>query len=123
MKKIIIAEDSSVIQNIAKKVLQFQNYDIVTVKTGKEFLEKIETQQFDIILLDINIPIVDGMECAKRVRAATGNVNQNIPILAVTGNDKNYTMEDFNAVGINNFLLKPLNFDVLVSMVKQYAND
>jgi len=116
-KRILVAEDSSVIQNITKKVLQFQNYEIVSVKNGQQVLDILESEHFDAILLDINMPVMDGMECAKQVRALADPVKSKIPIIAITGNAKNYTMDDFRAVGINEYLPKPLNFDNLVSTV------
>ncbi len=118
-KKILVAEDSSVIQNITRKVLQFQNYEIISVKNGKQVLEQLEKDDFDAILLDINMPVMDGMECAKRVRALSDKKKAAIPIIAITGNAKNYSMDDFKAVGIDEYLPKPLNFDNLVNTVNR----
>ena len=56
MKKIIVAEDSSVIQNLTKKILQIQNYEIIGVKNGIQVLEKLDNDHFDLILMDINMP-------------------------------------------------------------------
>lgn len=118
-KKILVAEDSSVIQNITRKVLQFQNYEIISVKNGKQVLEQLEQSDFDALLLDINMPVMDGMECAKKVRALGDKKKSSIPIIAITGNAKNYSMEDFKAVGIDEYLPKPLNFDNLVNTVNR----
>jgi len=121
MKRIIIAEDSSVIQNLTKKILQIQNFEITSVKNGQEVLELLEAQHFDLILMDINMPMMDGMECAKAIRGMSDPLKSKIPILAITGNAKNYSIEDFKEVGINEYIPKPLNFDVLVDKVKMYT--
>lgn len=121
-KKVLVAEDSSVIQNITKKVLQFQNYDIISVKNGKQVLDIMETQDIDVILLDINMPVMDGMQCARSIRSLSDPKKSQVPIIAITGNAKNYTMEDFKAVGINEYLPKPLNFDQLVTTVNQLTS-
>lgn len=118
-KKVLIAEDSSVIQNIAKKVLEFQNFDIFSAKNGKEVLSKLATESYDVILMDINMPQMDGMECAKQIRALEDETKSLIPIIAITGNAKNYSMEDFKAVGINEYVPKPINFDNLIELVKK----
>ena len=118
-KKVLIAEDSSVIQNIAKKVLEFQNFDITSAKNGKEVLSKMANEHFDIILMDINMPQMDGMECAKQIRALTDTTKSQIPIIAITGNAKNYSMDDFKAVGINEYIPKPIDFDSLIETVKK----
>ena len=117
-KKVLIAEDSSVIQNLTKKILQIQNYQIFSAKNGLEVLSMLENDYFDVILMDINMPKMDGMECAEKVRALADPKKSQIPIVAITGNARNYTMEEFKNAGINEYLQKPLNFDSLVETVK-----
>ena len=121
MKKIIIAEDSSVIQNLTRKILQIQNYEITSAKNGLDVLKLLEKNDFDLILMDINMPKMDGMECARVIRKMD-NAKGKIPIIAITGNAMNYSMQDFNDAGINEFVPKPLNFDVLVDMVKKHTS-
>ena len=121
-KKIIVAEDSSVIQNLTKKILSQMNYEIVSVKNGQQVIDLLEEQNYDLILLDIHMPVMDGMECAAKVRNMENEV-KDIPIIAITGNANNYSMKDFENVGINDFLPKPLNYDNLVEMVKKYVED
>jgi hypothetical protein len=122
-KKIIIAEDSSVIQNLTKKILSIQSYEIVSVKNGQEVLKKLEEDIFDLVLLDINMPVMDGVECAKRIRESSNENIKNIPIIAISGNARNYSMEDFKAMGINDYLPKPLDYDQMVEKVHQYTNN
>ena len=120
-KKVLIAEDSSVIQNLTKKILQFQNFEISTVKNGKEVMKALEKETFDVILLDINMPQMDGIECAKAIRQLPDAAKAKTPIIAITGNAKNYTEEDFKNVGINEFIPKPLDFDRVVLSVKKWT--
>lgn len=121
-KKVLVAEDSSVIQNLTKKVLQFQNYDIDSVKNGEEVLKAIKTNEYDIILMDIGMPKMDGMECTRQIRALDDKQKANIPIVAITGNAKNYSEEEFTNVGINEYIQKPINFDHLVEVVKKFTS-
>lgn len=121
-KKILIAEDSSVILNLTKKILMQQNFEIVTVKNGKSVLEKLGEETFDLILMDINMPVLDGVETTKRIREMKDKSISKLPIFAITGNALNYSIEEFKAVGINEYLQKPLDFDRLVSLVNQYTN-
>lgn len=121
-KKILIAEDSSVILNLTKKILMQQDFDIVTVKNGKAVLEKLENETFDLILMDINMPILDGMETTRKIREMRDSKISSLPIFAITGNASNYSIDEFKAVGINEYLQKPLDFDRLVTLVNQYTN-
>lgn len=118
MKKVLIGEDSSVIQNLAKKILEFQNFEITSAKNGEEVLKMLGTKEFDVVLLDINMPVMDGMECIKTIRAMKNEKLAKIPVVAITGNARNYTKQDFDDAGFNEMLAKPLNFDQLVSTVK-----
>lgn len=115
-KKVLIAEDSSVIQNLARKILQSQNFEITAVKNGQQVLDKMEKDSFDVIVMDINMPIMDGMQCAERIRDRKDEKAQT-PIIVISGNARNYTEEDFDRIGVNAYLQKPLNFDELVEKV------
>ncbi len=120
-KTILIAEDSSVILNLTKKILELQKYKILTAKNGGEVMKQVGSTKIDVILMDLNIPVKSGMECTKEIRANEDKQIANIPIIAVTGNANNYSMEDFKEAGINAYLPKPLDFDMLVQTVKQYT--
>ena len=118
-KKVLVAEDSSVIQNLTKKILEFQNFEIISAKNGKDVLSILAVQDIDLVLMDINMPIMDGMECAREIRALKDATKSGVPIIAITGNAKNYSVDDFKKVGINEYMQKPLNFDALVDKVKE----
>lgn len=119
---ILIAEDSSVILSLTRKILQLQNYNILTAKNGREVLQRVEEAPIDLILLDINIPIMNGMDVARAIRSHANQQVTKTPIVAITGNANNYTMEQFREAGINDYLPKPLDFDQLVDTVKRYTN-
>ena len=121
-KKILIAEDSSVILNLTKKILVQQHYEIDAAKDGEEVLKKLADQNYDLILMDINIPKIDGMECTKQIRAMADSSKSSTPIFAITGNARNYSEEDFAAVGINEYLQKPIDFDQLVELTAKYLD-
>jgi two-component system, cell cycle response regulator DivK len=121
-KKVLIAEDSSVIQNLTKKILQFQNFEISSAKNGQKVLDLVQNEEFDILLLDINMPIMDGMECARQIRSLGNKEKSGIPIVAITGNAKNYSEDQFKEAGIDEILYKPLDFDNLVDVVKRLTN-
>ncbi|MGD1840288.1 MAG: response regulator [Thermonemataceae bacterium] len=121
-KKILIAEDSSVIQNLAKRVLSFQNFDIQIAKNGQKVLDMLQKEAFDVILLDINMPVMDGVECVKQIRALDDTQKAKTPVIAITGNAKNYTMEEFKAMGIDEYIPKPINFDILIETVRKFTS-
>ncbi len=121
-KRVLIAEDSSVIQNLARKILEFQNYEITSVKNGEQVLQIIDKEDFDILLLDINMPVMDGMECIKLIRQLPNKTKATMPVVTITGNAKNYSEEEFKTAGFDDVLVKPLNFDKLVEIVNNLTD-
>lgn len=120
-KTILIAEDSSVIQNMAKKVLETQNFKIITAKNGEKVLELLAQKEIDLLLLDLNMPVMNGVDCMKAIRALPNASKAQIPIIAITGNAAGYTPEEFKEMGFNDYIPKPINFDLLISLVKKLA--
>ncbi len=118
-RTILIAEDSSVILNLTKKILENQRYTVLLAKNGADVMKQVELHPIDGILMDINIPIKNGMECTREIRAHHDPRIARIPIIAVTGNAENYSDADFKAAGVNVYLPKPLDFDLLVRTVRE----
>ncbi len=121
-KKILVAEDSSVLLNLIKRILSEADFEIAPAKNGEQVLKIVEAEDIDLILMDINMPKVNGIECTKRIRANEDEKKQNLPIIAVTGNAMNMTEDEFTELGINDFLPKPIDFDKLVELVKKWTN-
>jgi CheY-like chemotaxis protein len=121
-RRILVVEDSSVIQSVSKTVLEFQDFDVDVAKNGEEAIEKIKETDYSIILMDIIMPKMNGIECAKRVRALKDVKKSKTPILAVTGNIRNYSLEDFQSFGINDFVEKPVDFDRLLPKLNSMIN-
>ncbi|UII29445.1 response regulator [Fulvivirga maritima] len=120
-KKILLADDSPVIQTLSKKIFQGQGYDFKGIKSGTKVLSEIEGGDYDVLILDIILPGANGMELAKKIRGLSDSKKANIPIIAISGNYKNYSKTDFDEVGINEYLIKPLDYDALVNAVKKHS--
>lgn len=119
-KKVLVAEDSSVIQNLLKKILLFENCKITSAKDGLVALEKFEANDFDLVIMDINLPSLDGLEVTRRIRAIRKKKGT-VPIIGISGNAKNLPTEIFFEAGMNEYLQKPLNYDHLIELVKKYV--
>ena len=100
-----------------RRVLQFQDFEIDTAKNGQDVLDKLKESSFDLILMDISMPVMDGLESTKAIRKLADKSKANTPIIAISGNAINYTEEDYQKAGINEFEPKPLDFDSLVSKI------
>jgi CheY-like chemotaxis protein len=120
-KTILIAEDSNVISNLTRKILEQQKYKVLLAKNGGDVLPQLEKNPVDAVLMDINIPIKDGMQCTRDIRAHANASINSLPVIVISGNANDYSMADFQAAGVTAYLPKPLNFDELVRMVRQYV--
>ena len=118
-KKVLVAEDSSVIQNLLKKILMFENCKITPAKDGQLAFDKFENDDFDLVIMDINLPTVGGLEVTRRIRAS--KKNGLVPIIGISGNAKNLPEESFFEAGMNEYLQKPLEYDKLIELVKKYV--
>lgn len=121
-KKILVGEDSSIIINLTKSVLAFENYEMKAARNGKQVLDFLEKEDFDLILMDLNMPVLNGVECTKMIRAMADPVKSKLPIIAISGNINNYTMDEFRRIGFDEFLQKPLDFDKVLATVKKYLS-
>lgn len=121
-KKILVGEDSSVIINLTKSVLSFENYEIKTARNGQQVLDMLEKEDFDLILMDISMPVLDGIACTKAIRELKNPKKSKLPIIAISGNIKNYTTDEFRKLGFDDFIQKPLNYDKLLVTVKKFLS-
>ena len=115
--KILIVEESYAIQLLTKKILEFNNWDITLAESAELALKTLEEQHFDIILMDINLPGINGMECMLLIRKLSDKIKANIPIIAVTGNSMDLTLEEYIERGFTYFLQKPAKFEVLLERI------
>lgn len=119
-KKVLVAEDSSVIQNLLKKILMFENCKITSAKDGQVAFDKFEEDDFDLVIMDINLPSLDGIEVTKKIRAIRKKKGE-VPIIGISGNAKNLPVDSFFEAGMNEYLQKPLDYDQLIELVKKYV--
>ncbi|MFC5625002.1 response regulator [Algoriphagus winogradskyi] len=119
-KKILVGEDSSVILNLTRSILSFEKYQMKAAKNGKQVLDILEKEDFDLILMDLNMPVLDGATCTKMIRELNDETKSKLPIIAITGNMNNYTMDEFRKMGFDDFIQKPLDYDRLLATVKKF---
>lgn len=115
MSKILVIEDSPMIQEILVERLLFRNYEVVVANDGQQGIEVAEQEQPDLILMDISLPVMDGWEATERIRKIESI--KNVPIIALTAHalveDRNRSL----AIGCNDFETKPINFSQLIMKI------
>ena len=117
MRRILIGEDSNVVKNITRRILSSHSYDVLGASNGQEVYDMLLKNSIDIILLDLTMPVLDGISCVEKIRNEAPKEKRDVPIIAVTGNALNLKKEDFLFNKIDDYLIKPLNYDMLLSKI------
>lgn len=116
--RILAAEDNPVNQMVLKKFLIDRlGYPVRLVSNGKQALAALEEEAFDLILMDIHMPEMDGVTAAKAIRSSGGRFGQ-VPIIALTADAAEAHVEEYKAVGIDACAEKPIKWDELDKLIK-----
>ena len=99
-------------------VLQKKLVDL-TAKNGKEAIEAIETRDYDIVLMDIEMPVMNGLETTQYIRGEMPFPKNRTVIVALTAHDPEMFFEDFKDVGFDSLLTKPYNLKNLSALIKE----
>lgn len=119
-KKIILAEDNIFNRLLATTILERYGASIFCCENGQEVLELLIKQEVDLILMDVQMPIMDGITCSKEIRKVYG---KNIPIIALTANAITGEKEKCLEAEMNDFVSKPFEEDELLIKITRLIND
>jgi CheY-like chemotaxis protein len=115
---VLVVEDNELNQLVAKGFLEYGGAAVAIANHGKEALDMLCKQSFDCVLMDIQMPVMDGLEATQMIRANPQWTN--MPVIAVTANaDQNHRDLCRNA-GMNDFLAKPIDPDLLVGTLLKW---
>lgn len=117
--RVLVADDTEVNQLLAKNQLAKLGYEPVVVKNGHEALSKATSEPFSAVLMDWHMPVMDGLEATRRIRAS-GGPGRTIPIIAVTANVLHGNRDICIEAGMNDFLTKPVGIDDLREALQRW---
>lgn len=113
MKKILIVDDEKPISDIIKFNMTKEGYEVVTAFNGREALEQFEAEQPDIIILDLMLPEIDGLEVAKTIRKTSS-----VPIIMLSAKDSEFDKVIGLELGADDYVTKPFSNRELQARVK-----
>ncbi len=118
MPKILIIDDDKAIRKTFSDILTYESYEVETAQDGQEGLQKIEENEYDVIICDIKMPKIDGMEVLERLLT----LNQEIPLVMITGHGNVETAVEAIKKGAFDFIEKPLDLNRVLITIRNAIN-
>ncbi|WP_372022040.1 PAS domain S-box protein (plasmid) [Tistrella mobilis] len=121
-RRLLLVEDNATNRTVATVMLERQGYTVETAETGEGVELRLAEGSFDAVLMDIQMPVVDGIEATRRIRAAEAAAClPPVPIVALTANAMAGMREEYLAAGMNDYLAKPFQVDDLLAVVAKWC--
>jgi PAS domain S-box-containing protein len=118
--RVLLAEDNPVNQRLAVRLLEKEGHSVVVAGNGAKALEALEGQQFDLVLMDVQMPVMDGMEATAAIRKREQSSGAHIPIVAMTAHAMAGDRQRFLSLGMDRYVSKPIHssdlFDTIESL-------
>ncbi len=117
MKQCLVVDDSSVIRKVARRIMEEVNFDIIEAENGEEALNACRAKLPDVILLDWNMPVMDGLEFLTALRKEPCGDTPKV-IFCTTENDMDHITQAISA-GANEYIMKPFDKEIILSKLKE----
>lgn len=121
MSKILIVDDDAKTRKLLRAMLQNSGYEIIEAENGEQGIKLAKENIPDLILMDIEMPVMDGMSAFKVIRADEST--KNIPVIALTSYAMKGDKEKFLAEGFDNYISKPIDVKEFLKIVKKHIKD
>src|SRR5262249_27606456 len=119
--KVLLAEDNIVNQRVAVGLLQRRGHDVTVVSTGVEALQALKTGRFDVVLMDVQMPVMGGFEATATICRADEGTGQRLRIVAMTAHAMAGDRERCLGAGMDGYLAKPIDPAALFAAVEKSA--
>jgi signal transduction histidine kinase/CheY-like chemotaxis protein/HPt (histidine-containing phosphotransfer) domain-containing protein len=118
-RKVLVAEDVELNQYLARHILESWDFEVAIAGNGREALDMLMRDSFDCILMDVQMPEMDGMEATRQIRQLQDPAKASIPIIALTANALKGDSEKYLEVGMNDYLAKPFDEERLFKVISR----
>ena len=120
-KRVLYIEDNPQTMRLVRKILHMGGYEIIEAENGLEGVAKALSELPDLILMDINLPDIDGIEATRRIRES--DQAHSIPIIALTANAMQGDRERILEAGPNDYLSKPISKNELLEKISSFVDN
>jgi CheY-like chemotaxis protein len=119
--RILLAEDNPVNQAVAERLLTKRGYSVITVANGREVLAALDDEHFDLVLMDVQMPEMDGIEATAAIRRGESDTGVRLPIVAMTAHAMKGDEEQCLSAGMDAYITKPIRAGELYSIIDRFV--
>ncbi len=117
--RILIVDDIFTNRFLLSEILNTLGLEYDEVENGREAIEAIQQKPYDLVLMDIEMPVMNGLEATRHIRENMPPPVNSLFIVAMTAHDPGLFIEDYRGIGFDNFLVKPYNLENLSALIRQ----
>jgi CheY-like chemotaxis protein len=120
--RMLVAEDTSTNQIVIRAVLRKLGFNADVVGNGEQALNALDGKEYDIVLMDIHMPVMDGITAIRKLRASRQNPNSQIPVIALSASILKEECSQYLAAGMNDVLGKPIEIEKVQAMLEKWTS-
>jgi CheY-like chemotaxis protein len=120
---VLLAEDNTVNQRLATRLLEKRGHRVTVANNGQEAIALLGHSSFDLVLMDVQMPLIDGLEATRTIRKQEEDTGIHQPIVALTAHAVKGDQERCEAAGMDGYLAKPIRSEELDAVLQKYMSD
>ncbi|MGB3617055.1 MAG: ATP-binding protein, partial [Catalinimonas sp.] len=120
--RVLLVEDNLINQKVAGKFLSRWSVDVTVADNGAAAFEAVRDGTYDVVLMDLQMPVMDGFEATRRIRSLDDSTRRNVPIIALTAAALSGIKEQIEEAGMNDFVTKPFDPDALAGALRRWSS-
>ena len=117
--KVLLAEDNPVNQKLIVSILEKRGHEVVVARNGREAVEALEASEFDLVLMDVEMPEMDGLEATRLIRQRQSPAGRHLPIVGLSAHAMRGDRERCLDAGMDEYMTKPINLDLFIKTVER----
>ncbi len=117
---ILLAEDEIINQEVARAILESQGWQVTVVENGQEALKEMQKSDFDLVLMDIQMQVLDGLQATTAIREKEKESGKHTPVIALTAHAMEGDREKYLEAGMDDYISKPITSESLIGVVSQH---
>jgi CheY-like chemotaxis protein len=118
---VLLAEDNAVNQMLAARLLEKRGHRVTVTTNGREALAALEQENFDVVLMDVQMPQMDGFEATAAIRLREQSSGRHLPIIAMTAHAMRGDQERCLAAGMDGYISKPIRVQELIALLERFS--